>query len=75
MQDLVDEVAVVTGGVSGIGKGFARLCLFVPTPASARQRRKLKDSATGPAAQQHKPKEPPTERADPPTAPLTWRSA
>ena len=45
---------------------------IVPTPAKYRQQRKSKDSATAPIAQQHNPTEPPTDRTDPPTAPLSW---
>jgi hypothetical protein len=45
---------------------------IVPTPARVRKRRMPKDSDTAPANQQLNPTEPPIERTDPLTAPLTW---
>jgi ribosomal protein S27E len=45
---------------------------IVPTPASARQRRKFKDSVTAPPTQQCSPTESHSDCNDLPTAPLTW---
>src|SRR5512137_236421 len=50
----------------------AGACTSVPTPARARQRRKLKDSAAAPATPQCSPTESHSDCNDPPTAPLTW---
>jgi hypothetical protein len=44
---------------------------IVPTPADARRRRKLRDSAAVPATRQS-PTESRSDSNDPPTAPLTW---
>lgn len=45
---------------------------IVPTPANARRRRNLKDSAAVPATRQCSPTESRSDCNDPPTAPLTW---
>ncbi|MEM1142880.1 MAG: hypothetical protein AAGI88_09870, partial [Pseudomonadota bacterium] len=45
---------------------------IVPTPASARRRRKFKDSAAAPATQPCSSTESRNGCNDPPTAPLTW---
>jgi ribosomal protein S27E len=44
---------------------------IVPAPARVRRRRP-KDSAIALATRQQQPADPPTDSADPPTAPLTW---
>jgi hypothetical protein len=45
---------------------------IVPTPTSARRRRKLNDPAAAMATRQCSPNEPRSDCNDPPTAPLTW---
>jgi hypothetical protein len=45
---------------------------IVPTRATVRKRQMPKESDTAPANQQLKPTQPPIERTDPLTAPLTW---
>lgn len=45
---------------------------IVPTPASARRRRKLKESATAPPTRPCSSTESRSDSNDPPTAPLTW---
>ena len=45
---------------------------IVPTPASTRRRRKLKDSAAAPATRQCSATVSRSDCNDPPTAPLTW---
>ena len=47
-------------------------CAIVPTPASARRCRKLKDTASPPATRPCSSTESRGDGIDPPTAPLTW---